>query len=61
MAQTRPIKLYRPVDAHRDHILRSPAADMTLVEYGSYTCSHCLDVLQRPMVEGMRANTNGRM
>ena len=41
MAQTRPTKLYRPVDAHRDHILGSPEADMTLVEYGSYTCPQC--------------------
>lgn len=41
MAQTRPTKLDRPVDAHRDHILGSPEADMTLVEYGSYTCPQC--------------------
>ncbi|HJU04773.1 MAG TPA: Na+/H+ antiporter NhaA [Nitrospiraceae bacterium] len=41
MAQTRPTKLDRPVDIHRDHVLGSPKADMTLVEYGSYTCPRC--------------------
>ncbi|HEU4685806.1 MAG TPA: Na+/H+ antiporter NhaA [Nitrospira sp.] len=46
MAQPRPIKLDRPVDIRRDHILGSPEADMTLVEYGSYTCSRCHAVHQ---------------
>jgi hypothetical protein len=28
----------RPVDLARDHVLKNPAAPMTLVEYGSYAC-----------------------
>lgn len=30
-----------PVDEERDHILGSPKADFTLLEYGSYACEHC--------------------
>jgi NhaA family Na+:H+ antiporter len=41
MTQRRPVRLDRPVDVRRDHILGSSAADMTLVEYGSYTCGRC--------------------
>lgn len=41
MADTRPIKLDRPVSARRDHVLGNPDGDMTLVEYGSYTCPRC--------------------
>ncbi len=34
-------RLDRPVDPGRDHILGSPGAAITLVEYGSYDCPHC--------------------
>src|SRR5687767_10700833 len=34
-------RLDRPVDAAYDHVLGSDAADITLVEYGSYACPHC--------------------
>jgi NhaA family Na+:H+ antiporter len=30
-----------PVDDARDHVLGSPDADFTLLEYGSYACEHC--------------------
>ncbi|MDI7862842.1 Na+/H+ antiporter NhaA [Rhizobiaceae bacterium n13] len=36
-----PSKLDRPVDETFDHILGNPAAEITLVEYGSYICPHC--------------------
>src|SRR5688500_14374105 len=41
MADTRPIKLDPPIDVRRDHVLGSPEVDMTLLEYGSYTCPYC--------------------
>jgi Na+:H+ antiporter, NhaA family len=42
MAQLEPPnRLDRPVDEESDHILGSPRAAITLVEYGSYACSHC--------------------
>ena len=34
-------RLDRPVDPDRDHILGAPAAEITVVEYGSYACPHC--------------------
>jgi NhaA family Na+:H+ antiporter len=34
-------RLDRPVDPARDHIVGSPGAEITLVEYGSYDCPHC--------------------
>jgi NhaA family Na+:H+ antiporter len=34
-------RLDRPVDPATDHILGSPGAEITLVEYGSYACPHC--------------------
>ncbi|OOG76322.1 Na+/H+ antiporter NhaA [Sinorhizobium sp. A49] len=36
-----PGRLDRPVDGRLDHVLGSPSAEVTLVEYGSYVCSHC--------------------
>jgi NhaA family Na+:H+ antiporter len=30
-----------PVQAERDHVLGEPGAEITLVEYGSYTCRFC--------------------
>src|SRR5919106_2076028 len=41
MTRARPNKLNPPIDSRRDHVLGSPDADMTLVEYGSYACRHC--------------------
>jgi NhaA family Na+:H+ antiporter len=34
-------RLDRPVDAARDHVLGPADAAITLVEYGSYACTHC--------------------
>ena len=34
-------RLDRPVDPERDHVLGSQAAQISLVEYGSYACPHC--------------------
>jgi NhaA family Na+:H+ antiporter len=34
-------RLDRPVDVARDHVLGPAAAQITLVEYGSYACPHC--------------------
>lgn len=41
MAPARPHKLNPLPDLRRDHILGSPEAEMTLVEYGSYACPRC--------------------
>jgi NhaA family Na+:H+ antiporter len=34
-------RIDRAVDADYDHILGSPNAELTLVEYGSYACPYC--------------------
>ena len=34
-------RLDRPVDVERDHVLGNPGAEITLLEYGSYSCEHC--------------------
>jgi NhaA family Na+:H+ antiporter len=41
MNSARPTRLDPPVDPSRDHVLGSPDADMTLLEYGSYACPYC--------------------
>ena len=41
MAQARPTRLDRPVNMRRDHALGNPEAELTLVEYGSYTSPAC--------------------
>ena len=41
MAARTPRTLTVPVDDARDHVLGSPDADFTLLEYGSYACEHC--------------------
>lgn len=35
------VRLSRPVDPHRDHVLGPADAEIELVEYGSYACPHC--------------------
>jgi NhaA family Na+:H+ antiporter len=34
-------RLAEPVDLARDHFIGDPDAEITLVEYGSYSCKHC--------------------
>ena len=41
MSYTRPSRLDRPVDLRSEHFLGNTAAEMTLVEYGSYACPSC--------------------
>ncbi|HUG76078.1 MAG TPA: Na+/H+ antiporter NhaA [Burkholderiales bacterium] len=41
MNATQPGRLAPPVDERRDHVLGTAAADITLVEYGSYNCPFC--------------------
>lgn len=47
------------VDVDRDHVLGSPDAEMTLVEYGSYACPHCHAV--HAVIEGLRSRFGERM
>lgn len=47
------------VDLDRDHILGSPDAEMTLVEYGSYACRACYAVHE--VIEGLRSRFGERM
>ena len=48
-----------PVDVRHDHVLGSPDAEMTLVEYGSYACQHCHAVHE--VIEGLRSRFGERM
>ena len=48
-----------PVDTSRDHVLGSPDAEMTLVEYGSYACRRCHSIHE--VVEGLRSRFGDRM
>jgi NhaA family Na+:H+ antiporter len=59
MPSNKPNLLDPPVDAARDHILGSPDAEMTLVEYGSYACTHCHAVHE--VIEGLRSRFGERM
>jgi NhaA family Na+:H+ antiporter len=59
MVDARPNMLEPPVDPDRDHVLGPPDAEMTLVEYGSYACSHCHAVHE--VVEGLRSRFGERM
>ena len=54
-----PLKLDSPVDPARDHILGPPDAELTLVEYGSYACRHCLAV--HTVIQGLRSEFGDRM
>ena len=59
MVDTRPNMLDPAVDVGRDHVLGPPDAEMTLVEYGSYTCPHCHAVHE--VIEGLRSRFGERM
>jgi NhaA family Na+:H+ antiporter len=59
MQSTAPIRLDPPVDPVRDHILGSPDAEMTLVQYGSYADFRCRAV--HAVVEGLRNRFGDRM
>ncbi len=48
-----------PVDVSHDHVLGSPDAELTLVEYGSYACARCHAVHE--VVEGLRNRFGDRM
>jgi NhaA family Na+:H+ antiporter len=54
-----PDKLEPPVEPSRDHVLGASDAEMTLVQYGSYTCRGCHAVHE--VVEGLRARFGDRM
>ncbi len=43
-SEVRPTKLDPAVDLARDHVLGNPAAEITVVEYGSYACTYCHSV-----------------
>ena len=59
MADTTTNMLDPAVDLDRDHILGSPDAEMTLVEYGSYACPSCHAVHE--VIEGLRSRFGERM
>jgi NhaA family Na+:H+ antiporter len=59
MVHARPTKLDRPVDSRQDHILGSPDADITLVEYGSYACRHCQAAQE--IIDALRKQFGTRM
>ena len=55
----RSAKLDPPIDPDRDHVLGPADAEMTLLEYGSYTCRNCHAVHE--VVEGLRGRFGERM
>jgi NhaA family Na+:H+ antiporter len=59
MAGTSQSALEPSVDLGRDHVLGLPDAELTLVEYGSYACSHCHAVHE--VIEGLRSRFGERM
>jgi NhaA family Na+:H+ antiporter len=59
MTRNRPIKLTPPVDPRRDHVLGDPAAEVVLVEYGSYACPQCQAVHE--VVAGLRNRFGDQM
>ena len=48
-------KLDRPVDLDHDHVMRPSDAELTLVEYGSYSCGPCHAVHE--VIEELRNRT----
>jgi NhaA family Na+:H+ antiporter len=59
MSDMRPNILDPAVELDRDHILGPPDAEMTLVEYGSYTCPRCHAVHE--VIEELRSRFGERM
>ena len=59
MTDAKRTRLDPPVDVHRDHALGPPDAEMTLVEYGSYSCPHCHAA--HPVIEALRSRFGDRM
>jgi NhaA family Na+:H+ antiporter len=59
MAETRHRALTPPVDPNRDHVLGPQSAEMTLVEYGSYSCPRCHAVHE--VIKGLRSRFGDRM
>jgi NhaA family Na+:H+ antiporter len=55
----RPTSLEPAVDLNRDHVLGPVDAEMTLVEYGSYTSASCHAV--HTVIEGLRGRFGDRM
>jgi len=55
----RPEQLDPPVDLDRDHVLGLPDAELTLVEYGSYSCPQCHAVHE--VIEGLRDHFGERL
>jgi len=52
-------KLDPPIDLDHDHVLGPPDAELTLVEYGSYSCQYCHAVHE--VIEGLRSRFGDRM
>src|SRR6185295_4955396 len=52
-------KLDPPIDVDHDHILGPLDAELTLVEYGSYSCPRCHAVHE--VIEGLRSRFGERM
>ena len=59
MADPRATRLDRDVDPARDHVLGNPAAEMTLVEYGSYACPSCH--VAHEVIAGLRDRFGDRL
>ena len=55
----RPTKLDPPVDPARDHLLGNPAAELTVVEYGSYACPSCHSAHE--VIAGLRDRFGDRL
>ncbi len=59
MLHSRPRSLDPPVDPARDHVLGPADAEMTLVEYGSYSCPTCHAV--HSVIEALLSRFGDRM
>ena len=59
MLRSKPSSLDLPVDPTRDHVLGPADAEMTLVEYGSYSCPSCHAV--HSVVEALLTRFGDRM
>lgn len=59
MDSQRATRLDREVDPAQDHVLGDPAAEITLVEYGSYVCTYCHTA--HGVVRGLRDHFGDRL